>query len=59
VQRFLIAIDTFSMWTGKTIAWVVLLMTFLISYDITMRYLQQPLGDPIARSGSPTRSRTT
>ncbi len=47
MQRFLIAIDTFSMWTGKAIAWVVLLMTFLISYDITMRYLQQPLGDPI------------
>lgn len=47
LQRILLSIDRLSAWSGKTIAWVVLLMTALISYDITMRYLQQPLGDPI------------
>src|SRR5688500_5296054 len=35
------------MWSGKITAWVVLLMTLLVAYDITMRYLSQPLGEPI------------
>lgn len=47
LQRILFSIDRLSVWSGKTIAWVVLLMTVLISYDITMRYLSKPLGDPI------------
>lgn len=47
LQRILFSIDRLSAWSGKTIAWVVLLMTVLISYDITMRYLSKPLGDPI------------
>ncbi len=47
MQRFLFAIDRLSAWSGKTISWVVLLSTILISYDVLMRYLSKPLGDPI------------
>src|SRR5687767_4576439 len=35
------------MWSGKATAWVVLLMTLLVAYDITMRKLSTPLGAPI------------
>jgi TRAP-type mannitol/chloroaromatic compound transport system permease small subunit len=47
VQRVLFWIDGLSMWSGKIIAWVVLLMTVLISYDVVIRYLSKPFGDPI------------
>jgi len=47
MQRFLFAIDRFSAWTGKAISWLVLVSTILISYDIVMRYLSKPLGEPI------------
>jgi TRAP-type mannitol/chloroaromatic compound transport system permease small subunit len=47
MQRLLFAIDRFSSWSGKTISWVVLLSTILISFDVAMRYLSKPLGDPI------------
>lgn len=47
VQRFLFAIDRFSSWTGKTAAWIIVLSTVLISYDITMRRLRQPVGEAI------------
>ena len=47
MQRFLFAIDRLSAWTGKAISWLVLVSTLLISYDIAMRYLSKPLGDPI------------
>jgi TRAP-type mannitol/chloroaromatic compound transport system permease small subunit len=47
MQRVLFAIDRLSAWSGKVTSWVVLLMTVLISYDIVMRYLSKPLGDPI------------
>jgi TRAP-type mannitol/chloroaromatic compound transport system permease small subunit len=47
VQRFLFFIDGISMWSGKATAWVVLLMTLLVAYDITMRKLSTPLGEPI------------
>jgi TRAP-type mannitol/chloroaromatic compound transport system permease small subunit len=47
MQRLLLAIDRFSSWSGKTISWVVLLSTILISFDVAMRYLSKPLGDPI------------
>jgi TRAP-type mannitol/chloroaromatic compound transport system permease small subunit len=43
----LFSIDRFSSWSGKTISWVVLLSTILISFDVAMRYLSKPLGDPI------------
>ncbi len=47
MQRLLFAIDRLSAWTGKAIAWLVLVSTLLISYDVVMRYLQKPLGEPI------------
>jgi TRAP-type mannitol/chloroaromatic compound transport system permease small subunit len=47
VQRYLFWIDRLSAWTGKVTSWIVLLLTFLVSYDIVMRYLSKPLGDPI------------
>jgi TRAP-type mannitol/chloroaromatic compound transport system permease small subunit len=47
MQRFLFWIDRLSAWTGKATAWLVVLLTFLISYDVLMRYLSKPLGDPI------------
>ena len=47
MQRLLFAIDALSMWSGKVTGWIVLAMTLLVAYDVTMRYLQKPLGDPI------------
>ncbi len=47
LQRVLLSIDRLSAWTGKAAAWLILLMTLLISYDIVMRYLSKPLGEPI------------
>jgi len=47
VQRFLFSIDRLSAWTGKATAWIVVLSTLLISYDVAMRYLSKPFGDPI------------
>lgn len=47
MQRFLFTIDRISMWSGKATAWLVLLMTLLVAYDITMRKLSTPLGEPI------------
>lgn len=47
MQRFLFAIDRVSAWSGKAISWLVLVSTLLISYDVVMRYLSKPLGDPI------------
>ncbi|HEV8228624.1 MAG TPA: TRAP transporter small permease subunit [Candidatus Limnocylindria bacterium] len=47
MQRFLFSIDRLSAWSGKAISWLVLLSTVLISYDVAMRYLSKPLGEPI------------
>lgn len=47
LQRYLFTIDRFSAWTGKAVSWIILLSTFLITYDVLMRYLSKPLGDPI------------
>ena len=47
MQRFLFTIDRISAWSGKAVSWVILLSTFLITYDILMRYLSKPFGDPI------------
>ncbi len=47
MQRFLFSIDRLSAWTGKATAWIVVLSTLLISYDVAMRYLSKPFGDPI------------
>ncbi len=35
------AIETFSEWSGRLIAWLVLAMTLIIVYDVGMRYLFQ------------------
>ena len=43
MQTWLFRIDRFSQWSGKTISWLVLLSTVLISYDVLMRYLSKPL----------------
>src|SRR5687767_10410116 len=42
MRSFLFTIDRISMWSGKTTAWVVLIMTLLIAADITFRYLVRP-----------------
>ncbi len=47
MQRFLFGIDRLSAWSGKAISWLVVVSTFLISYDVVMRYLSKPLGEPI------------
>ena len=47
MQRFLLMIDRLSAWTGKITAWVIVALTLLISYDVVMRYLSKPLGEPI------------
>jgi TRAP-type mannitol/chloroaromatic compound transport system permease small subunit len=38
----LFSIDRFSAWTGKIAAWLIILSTFLISFDVFMRYLSKP-----------------
>ena len=43
MQRFLFSIDRLSAWSGKAISWLIIASTFLISYDIVMRYLSKPL----------------
>ncbi len=47
MQRLLFAIDRLSARSGKITAWVILVLTLLISYDIAMRYLSKPFGAPI------------
>lgn len=34
-------LDAFSEWTGRLVAWLVIAMVLLISYDVAMRYLFQ------------------
>jgi TRAP-type mannitol/chloroaromatic compound transport system permease small subunit len=41
VARISERIDSFSEWTGRAVAWLVLLMVLIIVYDISMRYLFQ------------------
>jgi TRAP-type mannitol/chloroaromatic compound transport system permease small subunit len=38
LNKIVYVIDTFSEWTGKLVAWVVLAMVLLVSYDVAMRY---------------------
>jgi TRAP-type mannitol/chloroaromatic compound transport system permease small subunit len=38
-----LGIDRLSAWSGKIVAWLILASTFLISYDVVMRYLSKPL----------------
>lgn len=47
MQRLLYGIDRLSMWSGKITAWVIVAMTLLVAFDVTMRYLSKPFGEPI------------
>ena len=47
LQRYLFTIDRFSAWSGKAVSWIIVLSTFLITYDVIMRYLSKPFGDVI------------
>jgi len=31
-------VDRLSMWTGKTFAWCILILTFAVSYEVFVRY---------------------
>ncbi|NMM75666.1 hypothetical protein B2J86_03860 [Acidovorax sp. SRB_14] len=43
MQRFLLAVDSFSTWFGKATAWTVVGLTFLITAEVFSRYvLNQP-----------------
>ena len=39
MQSFLLAVDRFSTWIGKTCAWSVVLLTVLISWEVFNRYV--------------------
>ena len=39
MQSFLLAVDRFSTWIGKTFAWCVVLLTLLISWEVFSRYV--------------------
>lgn len=39
MQSFLLAVDRFSTWIGKTCAWSVVLLTLLISWEVFSRYV--------------------
>jgi TRAP-type mannitol/chloroaromatic compound transport system permease small subunit len=39
VSRIAIVIEVLSEWSGRIVAWLVLAMTLLIGYDVTMRYI--------------------
>jgi TRAP-type mannitol/chloroaromatic compound transport system permease small subunit len=43
VQRVLLGIDRLSAWSGKSVAWLILLSTLLISWDVVMRYVSKPV----------------
>ena len=39
MTRFLLWIDTLSAWVGKSFGWLILVMTFGISYEVFVRYV--------------------
>lgn len=39
MKQFLDFIDTFSTWVGKAFAWLILVLTFGISYEVFVRYV--------------------
>lgn len=43
MQRFCIIIDSLSMWVGKAFAWLILILTLGVSYEVFVRYV---LGRP-------------
>jgi TRAP-type mannitol/chloroaromatic compound transport system permease small subunit len=38
-MRFLLCIDSLSTWVGKAFAWLILLLTFGVSYEVFVRYV--------------------
>lgn len=38
MERFLLFIDRLSMWTGKAFGWLILVLTFAVSYEVFVRY---------------------
>jgi len=46
MERFLFRIDRLSAWSGNAVSWLIVVSTFLISYDVLMRYLSKaPFAD--------------
>jgi len=43
MERFILFVDTVSAWFGKAFAWLILVMTFGVSYEVFVRYV---LRDP-------------
>ena len=39
MNRYLFMIDRISAWSGKLFAWSVVLLTLLVCFDVTMRYI--------------------
>ena len=39
MNRYLFMIDRISAWFGKLFAWSVVLLTLLVCFDVTMRYI--------------------
>jgi len=39
VNRYLFMIDRISAWSGKLFAWTVVMLTLLVCFDVTMRYV--------------------
>ena len=39
MQRYLLAVDAFSAWVGKTFAWCIFILVALTAYDVFARYI--------------------
>ena len=39
MKKFLFFIDSLSLWTGKSFAWLILILTLGISYEVMVRYI--------------------
>ena len=55
MKRFLFLIDSLSMWIGKAFAWLILVLTLGVSYEVFVRYVlrRRPPG-PSTSATSPT-----
>ncbi len=39
MTRYLFAVDRFSAWVGKAFGWAIVVLTFVVAFDVLMRYL--------------------
>ena len=39
MQRFIVLIDHLSTWVGKFFAWAIVILTFVVTYEVFMRYV--------------------